>query len=186
MTAKFGWSFTDYSFLAGQQYRYRIGPLWSFEYQYDRYRSNCLTQKRYFGLGVNYSFNGAYKEFGLKCMWNPTRLIIMTSRTIKFYPYIFGQGNYIVSKNYYNNTAEANLVSTYGFRPGLGLTGKIREDKALSIRTYLQVGYNIPFDSDHNLKNSISVEFKVGFAINSRKMKRNKQSTEENEQAEIE
>lgn len=186
MTAKFGWSFTDYSFLAGQQYRYKIGPLWSFEFQYDRYRSSCLTQKRYLGLGANYSFNGAYNEWGLKCMWNPTRLIIMTSRTIKFYPYIFGQGNYIVSKNYDNNTAETNLVSSYGFRPGLGLTGKIREDHALSIRTYLQVGYNIPFDSDQNFKKSISVEFKVGFALNSRKMKRNKQSIEESEQAEIE
>ncbi len=183
--AKFGWSFTDYSLLAGQQYRFGQRPLWSFEFQYDRFSTNCLRQRKYFGIGANYSFNDKYNEHGLKAMWNPTRLTVLVSRSTKFYPYLFGQGNFIQTKTQNPLTTENKPRNSYSFRPGLGLTGNFREDKILSLRTYIQVGYNIPFDNNtQNFKNSLTLEFKLGIGINARHIKRNKQKDIETEQRE--
>jgi hypothetical protein len=179
--AKFGWSFTDYSLLAGQQYRFSQRPLLAFEFQYDRFHTSCLRQRKYFGIGANYSFNDNYSELGLKAMWNPTRLTILASRSTKFYPYLFGQGNYYQTKAQNPLTTENKPNNGFGFRPGLGLTGNLREDKVLSIRTYLQLGYNIPFDKTQIFKNSLTLEFKLGFGINSRRIKRNQQMDIETE-----
>jgi hypothetical protein len=183
--AKFGWSFSDYSILAGQQYRFGQRPLWNFEFQFDKYSSSCLHQSHYFGIGLNYSFNENQTELGLKGMFNPTHFKIMVSRTIKFYPYLFGQGNFIKTKYLDQITNESKQISNYGFRPGLGLTGNIREDKVLSIRLSLQVGYNISFDNSQSLKNSLTFEFKVGFGINSRRLSRNKRIEEGIKQEEV-
>lgn len=182
--AKFGWSFTDYSLLAGQQYRFGQRPLWTFEFQYDRFSTSCLRQRKYFGIGANYSFNNNNSELGLKAMWNPTRLTILASRSTKFYPYLFGQGNYFQKNTQNSLTTENKPINGFGFRPGLGLTGNFREDKVLSIRTYLQLGYNIPFDKTQNFKNSLTLEFKLGFGINARRIKRNQQKDIETEQLE--
>jgi len=182
--AKFGWSYTDYSLLAGQQYRIGQRPLWSFEFQYDKFSSSCLRQTHYKGIGVSYSFNDNQTEFGLKGMWNPTRWTVLASRSTKFYPYLFGQGNFIQTKILDPITAENNQIKSYSLRPGLGLTGNFREDKILSIRTYLQIGYNIPFNSSQNFKNSMTIEFKLGFGINTRRIKRNQQKEIETEQQE--
>lgn len=181
---KFGWSFADYSILAGQQYRFGQRPLWNFELQYDKYSSSCLHQSHYFGIGLNYSFNDNQTEFGLKGMLNPTHFKIMVSRAVKFYPYLFGQGNFIQTKSFDPITTESKQISNYGFRPGLGLTGNIREDKILSIRTSLQVGYNILLNNGQSLKNSLTLEFKVGVGINLRRLKRNKRIEEEIERQE--
>lgn len=177
VSAKFGWSFNDYSFLFGQQYRIGQNFLWGIDFQYDRYRKNCLARKRYFGFGANYSFNSGYYEVGIKGMWNPTNLLIMPSRTIKFYPYLFGQGNYTAVKVLNNISPET--ATGYSIRPGIGLTGNIRDNKVLSIRTYLQAGYNIPFNNTQSFKSSLTIEFKVGIGINSRKLKRDKQPEED-------
>lgn len=173
--AKFGWSFTDYSLLVGQQYRFGQRPLWAFEFQYDRFSTNCLKQRKYCGIGANYSFNDNYSEIGLKAMWNPTRLAVLASRSTKFYPYLFGQGNFIQTKTQNPLTAENKPINSYSFRPGLGLTGNFREDKVLSIRTYIQLGYNIPLENAQNFKNSLTLEFKLGIGINARRIKRNQQ-----------
>lgn len=166
-----GWSFADYSILAGQQYRFGQRPLWNFELQYDKYSKSCLHQSHYFGFGLNYSFNDIQTEYGLKCMYNPTRYKIMASRTVKFYPYLFGQGNYIQTKSLDPITTENKQINKYGFRSGLGLSGNIREDKVLCIRTSLQVGYNIPLENAQSFKNSLMLEFKVGVGINTKRLK---------------
>jgi hypothetical protein len=85
--AKVGWSFTDYSLLAGQQYRLGQRPLWSFEFQYDKFIRTCIGRTHYHGIGANYSFNNNQSELGIKFMYNPTSLKIIVSRSIKFYPY---------------------------------------------------------------------------------------------------
>lgn len=173
----------DYSLLVGQQYRFGQRPLWSFEIQYDRFSTNCLRQRKYFGIGANYSFNDNYSELGLKAMWNPTRLTVLVNRSTKFYPYLFGQGNFIQSIAQNPLTIENKPINNYSFRPGLGLTGNFREDKILILRTYIQVGYNIPFDNNtQNFKNSLTLEFKLGIGINARQIKKNKQKDIETEQ----
>ena len=182
--SKFGWSFTDFSIFPGQQYKFGQRPFWNFEFQYDKYSSSCLHQSHYFGIGANYSYNENQTEFGLKGMLNPTRIKIMVSRTVKFYPYLFGQGNFIQTKSFDPITSERKQISNYGFRPGLGLTGNIREDKILSIRTSLQVGYNIVFNNSQSFKNSLTLEFKVGVGLNSRRLKRNRRIAEEIEKQE--
>ena len=181
---KFGWSFADYSILAGQLYRFGQRPLWNFELQYDKYSKSCLHQSHYFGFGLNYSFNDIQTEYGLKGMYNPARYKIMVSRTVKFYPYLFGQGNYIQTKSVDPITTENKQINKYGFRPGLGLSGNIREDKVLCIRTSLQVGYNIPLDNAQSFKNSLTLEFKVGVGINTKRLKRNRRIEEEIEKQE--
>jgi hypothetical protein len=103
----------------------------------------------------------------------------MVTRSVKFYPYLFGQGNFIQTRSIDPITTENKQISKYGFRPGVGLSGNIREDKVLCIRTSLQVGYNIPFDKAQSLKNSLTLEFKVGIGINSKRIKRNKRIEEE-------
>lgn len=175
---KFGWSFADYSILAGQQYRFGLRPLWNFELQYDKYSKSCIHQSHYFGFGLNYSFNDNQTELGLKGMWNPTRFKIMVSRTVKFYPYLFGQGNFLQTKITDPITTENKQITGYSIRPGLGLSGNIRDNKTLCIRTSLQVGYDIPFDNAQSFKNSLTLEFKVGIGINVRRLKRNKQTEE--------
>ena len=180
--ARFGWSFTNYSIITGQQYRIGQRPLWGFELQYDRFSSSCLTHKKYFGIATNYSFNDTYNEIGLKFMWNPTRQVILFSRSIKFYPYLFGQGNYVQTKLQEPLTAGIRKMSGYNFRPGLGVTGNIRETKVISIRTYVQLGFNIPIDNALKPKNPLTFEFKVGIGINARQLKRDKQTIIETEQ----
>lgn len=173
--AQFGWSFKDYSLLAGQQYRLGQRALWAFEFQYDRYGRSCIEQKKYCGIGVNYSFNKSYKELGLKVMWNPTRLTILASRSTKFYPYLVGQVNYIQTNAHNSFEVENKFQTSFGFRPGLGITGNFRENKVLSIRTYLQLGYNIPFENSQNFSNSLTLELKLGFGINTIQLIRNQQ-----------
>jgi hypothetical protein len=175
---KFGWRFADYSILAGQQYYYGQPSLWNLELQYDKYSKSCIHQSHYFGIGLNYSFNTNQKEFGLKFMYNPTRLKIMVSRTFKLYPYLFGQGNFIQTESIAFITNEKMQTSKYSFRPGIGLSGNIRENKILCIRTSIQAGYNIIFNNTQNTKKALTLEFKVGFGINVSKLKRNKQSSE--------
>lgn len=175
---KFGWSFADYSIFAGQQYRFGQRPLWNFELQYDKYRKSCTYQSHYFGIGLNYSFNDNQTEIGVKGMYNPTRFKFLVSRTIKFYPYFFGQGNYIQTKSIDQTSTETKPADSYSFRPGLGLSGNIRDDKVLCIRTSIQVGYNIPFNNAQSFKNSLTLEFKVGIGINARRLKQNKQTEE--------
>jgi len=182
---KFGWSFADYSILAGQQYRFGQRPLWNFELQYDKYSSSCLHQSHYFGIGLNYSFNDNQTEYGLKGMLNPTHFKIMVSRTVKFYPYLFGQGNFIQTNSLDPITNERKQIGSYSFRPGLGLTGNVMEDKVLNIKTSLQVGYNIPFDNTQSVKNSLTLEFKVGIGINSRRLKSNRRIEEEIKKQEV-
>lgn len=180
--ARFGWSFTDYSILAGQQYRFEQRPLWSFEFQYDKCSKHCLRETHYRGIAVNYSFNNNQTEIGLKGMWNPTNWTVLASSSTKFYPYLFGQGNYLQTKSQDPITAENKQINSYNFRPGLGLTGNFREDNVLNIKTYLQLGYNIPFNSTQNFKNALTLEFKLGFGINTRRLKRNQQKELETEQ----
>ncbi len=182
--AKFGWSFTDYSFLCGQQYRFGQPSLWSFEFQYDKFSKSCTRQTHYYGIGANYSYNDNQSELGIKYMWNPTFLKIMVSRSTKFYPYLFGQGNFIQTKSQDQISTENKQINSYSLKPGLGLTGNFRDYKVLSIRTYLQIGYNISYDFPQNFKNSLTLEFKMGFGINARQIKRNKQIDTETEQTE--
>jgi len=108
----------------------------------------------------------------------------LASHSTKFYPYLFGQGNFIQTKSQDQVTSENKQINRYSFRPGLGLTGNFREDKILSIRTYLQIGYNILINNTQNFKNSLAFEFKLGFGINSRRIKRKQQKEIENEQQE--
>jgi hypothetical protein len=182
--AKFGWSFTDYSLLAGQQYRFGQRPLWSFEFQYDKFSSSCLRHTHYKGIGVSYNFNDNQTEFGLKGMWNPTNWTVLASRSTKFYPYLFGQGNFIQTKTPSTIAGENKQIKSYSFRPGLGLTGNFLENKVLNIRTYLQLGYNIPSSNGQNFKNSLTLEFKLGFGINSRRINKNHQKEIEAEEQE--
>jgi hypothetical protein len=161
----------DYSLLAGQQYRFGQRPLGSFEFQYDKYRRSCLRKTHYKGFGVSYNFNDNQFEFGIKGLWNPTHITVMASHSTKFYPYLFGQLNFIQTKSQNSVTNENKHINSYGFRPGIGLTGNFRDYKVLSIRTYLQLGYNISFYNAQNLKNSLTLEFKLGFGINSRRLK---------------
>lgn len=176
---KVGWTFNDYSILAGQQYRVGLRPLQNHELQYDNYSTSCTRQSHYLGLGLNYSFNDNIKEFGIKAMYNPTRINIKVTRTIKFYPYFFGQGNFIQTKYTDPISAQNKQINKYGLRPGIGLSGNVRDNKVLNIRTSLQVGYNILFDNAESLKKPLTLEIKVGIGINSKKIKRNRPKEEE-------
>jgi hypothetical protein len=49
----------------------------------------------------------------------------------------------------------------------------------------LQLGYNIAIDNNQSFKNSLTLEFKVGFGLNARQLKRNRQKNLESEQQEI-
>ena len=95
---RFGWSFSDYSILAGQQRGFVLQPKWNFELQFDKYSKSCTHQSHYCGAGINYSVSDRETEIGLKGMFNPTRFNLMISRTVKIYPYLFGQGNYMLTK----------------------------------------------------------------------------------------
>jgi hypothetical protein len=168
--AKLGLSFTDFSLLTGQQYRNVQRPLWAIEFQFDRFSSNCLRQRKYFGIGAIYSFNTDNKEIGLKAMWNPTNLTFLASRSTKFYPYLFGQFNLQNPL-----TTETYPFNNFGLRPGLGLTGRFQVDKILSIRSYLQLGYNTLVDNKQNFKNALTFEFKIGIGFNAGQGKSNQQ-----------
>ena len=87
---RFGWSFSDYSILAGQQRGFVLQPKWNFELQFDKYSKSCTHQSHYYGAGINYSVSDRETEIGLKGMFNPTRFNLMISRTVKIYPYLFG------------------------------------------------------------------------------------------------
>ena len=182
--AKIGWSFVDYSLMAGQQYRFGQQALLGFDFQYDKCSKSCTRYSNYKGIGVSCNFNNSQTELGIKGMWNPTRLIVFVSRSTKFYPYLFGQGNFIQTKSQNPVTIENKQMNCYNIRPGLGLTGNFRDYKVLSIRTYIQVGYNIPFNSAQNLKNSLTFEFKLGLGLNAMRLKRNQEKELETEQQE--
>lgn len=182
--AHFGWAFTDYSLLAGQQYTFGQRPLWSIEFQYDKYSRSCISRTHYHGIGLNYNFNNYQSELGIKYMWNPTHLIILVSRSAKFYPYLFAQGGFIQLKRKEQIINENKKIHGYNFRPGVGLTGNFRENKVLSIRIYLQLGYNILIDNSQSFKNPLALEFKLGFGINTRQLKKNSQIELENDESE--
>ncbi len=173
--AKLGWSFADISILSGQQYRYGQRSLWSLEVQYDRVHKNCRMHRKYFGFAANYSFNENYSERGLKVMWDPINSSFPISRMSRFYPYIFGQGNYSQEKSNDLLTSENKLINSYSFRPGLGLTANFKEPNLLSLRAYIQVGYNLPINHTPNFKNSLIFEFKVGVGLHARRLRRQKE-----------
>jgi len=165
------WSFSDLSILVGQQYKFGQHPLHSLEIQYDNYKSGCLIRNHYYGIGANYNFNKNHTELGIKLMWNPTYLILAFSRKAKFYPYIFGQGNFNQKKILDPVTKDNTLINGYSLRPGLGVTGHYSGAGVLSIRTNLLMGYHLPTNNIQNLKNSLTIEFKVGIGINSNQLK---------------
>ena len=116
---RFGWSFSDYSILAGQQRGFVLQPKWNFELQFDKYSKSCTHQSHYYGAGINYSVSDRETEIGLKGMFNPTRFNLMISRTVKIYPYLFGQGNYMLTKPLEPFKIENKTISGFIFRPGL-------------------------------------------------------------------
>ena len=85
-------------------------------------------------------------------------------------------------QSYKNHLLQESERCGYNFRPGLGVTGNIRETKVISIRTYVQLGFNIPIDNALKPKNPLTFEFKVGIGINARQLKRDKQTIIETEQ----
>jgi hypothetical protein len=95
---------------------------------------------------------------------------------------LFGQGNYVQIKLQEPLISEIRKMSGYNFRPGLGVTGNIRETKVISIRTYVQLGFNMPIDNALKPKNPLTFEFKVGIGLNARQLKRDKQAIIETEQ----
>lgn len=149
-------------------------PLWSVDFQYDRYSKTCINRTHYFGLGIVYAKNRNYEELGAKVMWNPTRVVLVASRTAKFYPYLFGQANYIRLIPQVNGA-----FNGYGVRPGIGITGNLRDDQLVNIRTHLQVGCTIPLDNLPTNKVSLAIELKVGLGINAKRLKRNAEGAEE-------
>jgi hypothetical protein len=179
--ARYGWYFSDISIFGGQQYRFGQYSFWGFELSFDHALKSCIIKPRYYGVGLIYSVNYNQSEIGLKGSWNPTRLVMPITRSIKFYPYIFMQGNMVYTKNNIK-IGETDPEYGYNFRPGLGLTGNFRESSIVSIRTILQVGYNIGTANAKTFKEALAIEVKIGLGLNIIAIKRNKHQNNENSQ----
>lgn len=108
--------------------------------------------------------------YSVKGMYNPTKLLVPLSRKTKFYPYIFGQGNLIQINP--SGTQEQKSTISYDVTTGIGITGDINDFKVVNLRTYLQLGYNMPLhNTTTNFANALLLQFKVGIGINMRRVK---------------
>lgn len=161
--------FNDYSFHIGKHYRFNQNPMYSFDLQYDRFYKSCLKNKKYFGIGSNCFFNEAHKEIGIKALWNPTQVFINNHQSIKFIPYIFIEGILILK----NIPTEPILTKSNNkiLRPGLGITNIFCKHLPFNIRTSVQLGYNSTQKHIFELKKPLSLDFKIGIAINPTKFK---------------
>jgi hypothetical protein len=175
-SARIGWSFSSFSFLAGQQYRYNQKSILVAELQYDFFRTSCIERPVYYGASISYAKTNNFTEFGLKGMWNPTRRILMANNYLRFYPYMFAQANYYSQNQSDSFASGMSSIGNYGIRSGIGITGNLPELRVLNFRYHVQVGYHQPFANTGTFANSLVVEFKVGVGINVLAIKRNSQN----------
>lgn len=141
-------------------------PSVGFDLQYDHFSRTCTNYNGYRGLGINYSVNNGQKEFGLKAMFNPTRLSWGVTRSLRFYPYLFAQGNYTRAKRQDPVTNENTTYNYFNFRPGLGIAGRYSPGKRIVLRNSLQLGYDTAVKK---AQNPWVVEVKIGIGLNMRK-----------------
>lgn len=177
--ARIGWSFSSFSFLAGQQYRYNQKSILAAELQYDFFHTSCIERPVYYGASISYAQTKNFSELGLKGMWNPIRIILMANNYFRFYPYIFAQANYFSPNQSRDFVSGMSSIGNYGIRPGIGLAGNLPELRVLNFRCHVQVGYHKPFANTGTFTNSLVVEFKVGVGINVLTIKRNSQNNGE-------
>ena len=177
--ARIGWSFSSYSFLFGQQYRYNQKSIFTAELQYDFFRTSCTVRPVYYGASITYSEINNYSELGFKGMWNPTRIIIMANNILRFYPYMFTQANYFPQDQRGGFTSGMRSIGNYGVRTGIGLAGNFPELKILNFRCHIQLGYHQSYTISETFSNSLVVEFKIGAGINVLAIKRKSHNSDE-------
>lgn len=169
--ARVGWGFSNYSLFYGGLYHLQGGYMQNVEILYDRSIRSCVSRTPHFGIGANVSFNSNYSEFGLKGLYNPTRITYWFSRNLHLFPYIYAQANYSVSN------LDQQDRSYYGFRPGVGII--TNNDRGTSMfRLLVQIGYNFNAYSKE-VANGLSVELKLGIGINHKRWKASRNTPEE-------
>jgi hypothetical protein len=153
-----GFNLNDFSLLVGQQWKTQNTTLWSIDFQYEKYRKTCTQTNNFFGVGINHTFRNDESIFGVKLMWNPTKLKIAATRQSAIIPYLIGQFDY----------TKQTLNSTKVFKPGVGITGTFYYSHAPNIKASLQSTYAIPLQSYQNLYSGLVIECKIGIGINTR------------------
>ena len=183
-SARTGWFFSHYSLIAGQEFQPSHLPLLNAEFRYDRFGRSCLNYNHYRGVGINYSFNTSETAYGLTGIFNPIRYLLVLNRRTKFYPYLFGK----VSFRQLNYSSDHPMVTKradeYFFQPGLGFTGNFREDTAVPIKLFVQLGYQTSLRSKTLYSESWIAGVGIGFGLDVhrlRKVKTKSQSENGNE-----
>lgn len=166
-SAKFGWQIHSAYALYGIYLNPPAGWIHTVEVGYDFSRKSCLSRPTLDGIGMVAGFGNNFRELGIKTFFNPTRKLIGISRKIWFNPYLFAQANWRVQ------TPSESQMSSGSARLGLGFAGMFFSNAAVPIRTHLQVGYSIA-DYKEPVLHGIVAEFKVGFAINTRRVRKQK------------
>jgi hypothetical protein len=123
-------------------------------------------------VSINSTFDQFIQEVGIKGLLNPSRFSLNVSRIVRLFPYGF------IQQNVYRR-GDVFSFNHQNTRPGIGVNGLIGVGNAMNARVQCQAGYNLSRYHRENNQGFV-FEMKVGVGINTRMVKRKRNTKSDN------